>query len=53
MDFDWENESLCNTIKHLEEYKKYNSVVSELESVFDFQYAYAKMNGINPIITIR
>lgn len=48
MDFEWTKESLEETIKHLELYKQYAFDGSDLNQVFGYTYAFAKMNGINP-----
>ena len=48
MEFEWTNESLDATIKHLEEYKKYVSGESKLTGVFGYSYAVGKLNGIAP-----
>ncbi|WP_109299976.1 hypothetical protein [Aquimarina sp. AU474] len=48
MEFEWTTNSLDETIKHLELYKKYVSEVSELNSVFGYAYASGKLNGENP-----
>ncbi|WP_299782926.1 hypothetical protein [uncultured Formosa sp.] len=48
MDFKWTKESLEKTIKHLEFYKQYSSEETDLDQVFGYTYAFAKMNGIEP-----
>ncbi|WP_282124775.1 hypothetical protein [Algibacter mikhailovii] len=48
IDFEWTQKNFEETIKHLEFYKQYPDEGSELNNVFGFDYAYAKMNGINP-----
>lgn len=48
MEFDWTNESLSETIKHLELYKEYASEGSVLNSIFGYTYAFGKLNGIEP-----
>jgi len=48
MEFEWTNESLNETIKHLELYKKYISEGSEINSIFGYTYALGKFNGIDP-----
>lgn len=49
IDFEWTKESLEKTIKHLDFYKQFSNEGSELINVFGYNYAYSKMNGINPI----
>lgn len=49
IDFEWTKESFEQTINHLEFYKQYTtSEGSDLEGVFGYNYAYAKMNEISP-----
>lgn len=48
IDFDWTKESLEETIKHLELYKQHTSGGTDLQQVFGYSYASAKLNGINP-----
>ena len=48
MEFEWTKESLDETVKHLEEYKKYVSEASELTDVFGYTYAVGKLNGKSP-----
>lgn len=52
IDFEFSRESLEQTIKHLKFYEQYTTDDPEpsydLENVFGYHYAYAKMNGIDP-----
>lgn len=47
IDFDWTEESFNETIKHLELYKQHTSDITDLQQVFGYSYASAKLNGIN------
>ncbi|SHI30650.1 hypothetical protein [Aquimarina spongiae] len=49
MEFEWTLESLNETVKHLEVYKKYAFEGSELKDVFGYNYAVGKLNGISPM----
>lgn len=48
IDFEWNKESLEKTIEHLELYKQFESEKSGLNKVFGYNYAFAKLNGIDP-----
>ena len=48
MDFEWNNESLQETIKNLKLYKEFESHDTRLNHVFGYQFSYAKMNRVNP-----
>lgn len=48
IDFEWTEESLKNTIDHLEFYKQFASDGTALNEVFGYTYSIAKMDGINP-----
>jgi hypothetical protein len=48
IDFEWTNESLNNTIDHLEFYKQSAFEGTALNEVFGYTYSIAKMDGINP-----
>ncbi len=50
IDFDWTEESLDQTIKFLEVYKKYEAEKLNLTSVFGYKYAMGKLNGADPKI---
>jgi hypothetical protein len=48
IDFRWNKECLDSTINHLKAYQKYNSVNSELTSIFGYDFASAKYCSVNP-----
>lgn len=48
IDFEWEEESLEETINHLKFYKRIKPEAESLESIFGFQFAFVKMNGLDP-----
>lgn len=48
IDFEWNKESLEKTIEHLEFYKQFESEKSDLNKVFGYNYAFAKLNEIDP-----
>lgn len=48
IEFEWTKESLDKTIKHLEFYKAYTIEDWKLDEIFGYNYAYGKLNGINP-----
>lgn len=50
MDFKWTEESISETINHLEFYKKLIVEAGKMDSVFGYNYSYAKMGGVNPTL---
>lgn len=50
INFKWNNESLDSASKHLEKYKKFKPDEDPLKMVFGYKYAYAKYDGINPVV---
>ena len=48
IDFEWKKESFEETIKHLQLYKEYVDEESALETVFGYEFSFAKLNGVDP-----